>query len=123
MLSLDQQIFLVQVWYGTRSVVTVQRMFRRSYPGVHGKNLPSRRVISRLIKKMEQFGTLHDRRFNTVRSKKCLITPEEVTSVRSLYRNRQRLSIGAAARRVGISKYRVRTILKKYLKKRSQEPF
>ena len=83
----------------------VRRSFR-SIPGYHSKNQPSTAALTYTINKFEAHGTLLDRS-----GKKRIISCKQVNEVKHLYRNKQRISLRIAARKLRFSTKKASNIL------------
>ncbi len=55
MYATEERVFLVKTYYETKSIVTVERAFKKHFKCPHRK-IPARSVISRLIQKFESTG-------------------------------------------------------------------
>ena len=88
----------------------------------HGKNLPSRRSIERVLEKFRSNGTINDLRFSysAHKGRDLNLTPGKIERVKTLYKRKQKLSIRRAARLSNVSRYFVTKILKKVLKGRNR---
>ena len=88
-LDLEDRIFVVKKWYKTSSVTNVRRAFRRRDARFHGRNLPSKRQIRRVVECFEKYGSVWDarkkRRGSTGR-------PEVFTTDQNIRRVRQFLA-------------------------------
>ena len=113
MFSKADRIFIFDKWYETHSSALVCRAFRRHDMQYHGKNLPSRRSIERVLEKFRSNGTINDLRFNYSAHKGRDLTPGKIERVKTLYTRKQKLSIRRAARLSNVSRYFVTKILKK----------
>ena len=87
----------------------------RSIPGYHSKNLPSSAALRCIINKFEAHGTLLDRRSG----KKRIISCKQVNEAKHLYRNKQRISLRIAARKLRFSTRKVSNILRICLLKKA----
>ena len=113
MLSDEEKIHAIKVWYSTKSLTKVQRSFRKR-PGYHAKNLPRFSPLQWIVNKFEQHGTVQDRR----RGSELSIKEYEVKNVQRLYKNTQSLSLCSASRRLNMTRQNVSKILRlKLLKK------
>jgi hypothetical protein len=122
MLALHDRIFVVQQWCLLRSATAVRRSFRNRDPRYHGKNLPSLQSIRNVINHFKAHGTVTDLRKTTAANKKRQIPEEDVRSVKRLYYWKQRFSVKRASVKTGLSRYRVRKILTRIIKKKPYKP-
>ena len=106
-----------------KSAFAVRRAFRCKFSDFHGKNLPSLMFIKLVLNKFTHFGTVSDLRRRYIPTRKQHITDQQISAVKKLYSRRQRLSTRRAARELSMSRYTIRKILKKYLKKRPWKPY
>ena len=115
MFSKAGRIFIFDKWYETHSIALVRWAFRRHDMQYHGKNLPSRRSIERVLEKFRSNGTINDLRFNysAHKGRDLNLTPAKIERVKTLYKRKQKLSIRRAARLSNVSRYFVTKILKK----------
>ena len=107
MLTLDEKKFAIEQLDLMKSYTVVRRSFR-SIPGYHSKNLPSTAALRYIINKFEAHGTLLDRRS----SKKRIISCKQVNEAKHLCRNKQRISLRIAARKLRFSTRKVSDILR-----------
>ncbi len=68
MYAMEEHVFLVKTYYKTKSIVTVQREFKKHFKCPHHK-IPARSVISRLIQKFKSTGSVHDNQATNVGAK------------------------------------------------------
>ena len=117
-LDLEDRIFVVKKWYKTSSVTNVRRAFRRRDARFHGRNLPSERQIRRVVECFEKYGSVWDarkkRRGSTGRPE-IFTNDQNIQRVRQFFGRKQRLSVGNAARSLGMTRYTVRKILRRSL--------
>ena len=103
-------------------MTTVRRAFRRRDARYHGRNLPSERQIRWVVKCFEEYGSVWDarkkRRGSTGRPE-VVTTDQNIRRVRQFFGRKQRLSVGNAARSLGMARYTVRKILRKIVGKRA----
>ena len=114
MLTLEEKKFVVQQWNITRSWIAIRRAFLKR-PGYHAKNLPALSSLKLVVNKFNEFGSITDRR----KGKKSAITSSEIKKVERLYKNRQLISLRSAIRRLQISRWKVRNILRLRLLKKA----
>ena len=72
------------------------------------KNLPVFSSLKLVVNKFNEFGSITDRR----KGKKSAITSTEIKKVERIYRNRQLIFLRSASRRLQISRWKVRNILR-----------
>ena len=124
-LDLKDRIFVVKKWYETSSVTTVRRAFRRRDARFHGRNLPSERQIRQVVECFEKYGSVWDarkkRRGSTGRPE-VFTTDQNIRRVRQFLGRKQRLSVGNAARSLGMTRYTVKKISRKVIGKRAFKP-
>ena len=84
-------------------------------PGYHAKNLPALSSLKLVVNKINKFGSITDRR----KGKKSAITSTEIEKVERLYRNKQLISLRSATRRLQITMWKVRNILRLRLLKKA----
>ena len=118
MFRLESGWFIVRKWYESRCVTTILRSFRKRDARYHGRNLPSRKSIRRVIDRFNTTGTVNDRRFNGLTGKYCPISPSKIQRVRELYSRTQRISLRRAERQTKVTKYFVRKILRRIVGKK-----
>ena len=111
----------VKKLYETNSVTTVRRAFRRRDARFHGRNLPSERQIRQVVECFEKYGSLWDarkkRRGSTGRLA-VFTTDQNIRRVRQGFWQEATtfgLSVGNAARSLGLTRYSVRKILRKVI--------
>ena len=114
MSTLEEKKFVVQQWNITGSWIAIRRAFLKR-PGYHAKNLPALSSLKLVVNKFNEFGSITDRR----KGKKSAITSAEIKKVERLYRNRQLISLCSASRRLQISRWKVRNILRLRLLKKA----
>ena len=78
--------------------------------------------IKRVVNKFTHFGTVSDLRRRYIPTQKHT-TDQQISAVKKRYSRRQRLSTRRAALELSMSRYTIRKILKKYLKKRPWKPY
>ena len=114
MLSLEPKKFALEQWFLTHSITAVRRAFR-IHLGIKWHNLPPTSSLWSVIKKFDSFGTLCDRRQGEKHSSnEC-----DVRRVKHLHSRKQRISLRVATRKLDISAYRIRNILRLRLLKKS----
>ena len=118
MLSLEQTKFALEQWFLTHSITAVRRAFR-THLGIKWHNLPSTSSVWSVIKKFDSFGTLCDRR----QEKKHSSDECDVRRVKHLYSRKQGISLRVASRKLDISAYRIRNILRLRLLKSYKTKF
>ena len=109
------------MWYRTGKLVKVRRAFR-AREGYHSKNLPNINTLRNIIDKFEVFGTIKDRRRSVDNSRVGQITRKEIMQVHQCYIRKQKLSIRKASKQLKMTRYKVRKILKRVLRKRAFKP-
>ena len=114
MLTLEEKKFVVQQWNITGSWIAIRRAFFKR-PGYHAKNLPALSSLKLVVTKFNEFGSITDR----IKGKKSAITFTEIKRVERLYRYRQLISLRSASRRLQISRWKVRNILRLRLLKKA----
>ena len=114
MLSLEQKKFALKQWFLTHSITAVRRAFS-THLGIKWHNLPFTSSLWSVIKKFDSFGTLCDWR----QGKKQSSNECDVRRIKHLYSRKQRISLRAASRKLDISAYRIRNILRLRLLKKS----
>ena len=102
----------------THPITVVRRAFR-THLGIKWYNLRYTSSLWSVIKKFDSFGTLCDRQGKKHSSNEC-----DVRRIKHLYSRKQRISLRVASRKLGISAYRIRNILRlRLLKKRYKMKF
>ena len=114
MLSLEHKKFALEQWFLTHSITTVRKTFK-THLRIKWHNLPSTSSLWSVIKKLDNFGTLCDRR----QGKKHSSNECDVRRVKHLYSRKQRISLRVASRKLDISAYRISDILRLRLLKKS----
>ena len=112
------RFFIVEKWYETRSLAFIRRAFRQRDARYHGKNLPSRTSIERVVKHFQRSGTVADLRNTNLAQRERDFSPEKVRRVKKVYARRQKVSLRRASHLTNVTRYFVAKILKKVLKKK-----
>ena len=118
MFSREDKIFIVEKWYETRSLAFIRRAFRQRDARYHGKNLPSRTSIERVVKHFQRSGTVADLRNTYLAQRGRDVSPEKVRRVKKVYARRQKVYLRRASHSTNVTRYFVAKILKKVLKKK-----
>ena len=114
MLSLEQKRFALEQWFLTHCIIAVRRAFR-THLGIKWHNLPFTSSLWSVIKKFDSFCTLCGRR----QEKKHSSDECDVRRVKYLYSWKQGISLRVVSRKLDISAYRIRNILRLSLLKKS----
>ena len=117
--SREDKIFIVEKWYETRSLAFIRRAFQQRDARYHGKNLPSRTSIERVVKHFQRSGTVADLRNTYLAQRGRDFSPEKVRLAKKFYARRQKASLRRASHSTNVKWYFVAKILKKVLKKKS----
>ncbi len=92
MCATEERVFLVKTHYKTKSIVTVQREFKKHFKCPQCK-IPGWSVISRLIQKFESTGSMHDNRAMNVGAKQTTHTNKNKEAARTLLKENPTLPL------------------------------
>ena len=105
MFSREDTIFIVEKWYETHSLAFIRRAFRKRDARYHGKNLPSRTSIERVVKHFQRSGTVADLRSTYLAQRERNFSPEKVRRVKKVYARRQKVSLRRASHSTNVTRY------------------
>ena len=113
MFSREDTIFIVEKWYEKLSLAFIRRAFRQRDARYHGKNLPSRTSIERVVKHFQRSGTVAeaDLRSTYLAQRGWDFSPEKVRRVKKVYDRKQKVSLRRVSHSTNVTRYFVAKIL------------
>ena len=111
--SVQERTKIVQPYLATKSVVLIQRQFRRKFPG---RKIPHRNTIKSLIQKFRDTGSVANNNKTHSGARLTARTPARVQDVRTRLEQSPRKSTRRLSQEVGISRSFVMRVIHSDLK-------